>query len=411
MRRQRDILFGAVLGAVVGVVGLRVAPGVAQSIDTATDNLPRVIAYDGTLAFEGEEVDGAVDLRFALYDKDDFALWSEELEDVAVADGRFSVLLGEESSLSAAVLQSGSIYLGVEMKPEGTSDWIALEGRQMLAAAPRAMWAANASDLTTSGSLTVAGAASFTATSTATALGDLVIPKAAATFSLGSTGGPHGIAFADPGEAGAQLVFRTSANKLVLEGTNDLSDGTDVFAAATSDGSVVTTGAGDLDGTVQVNGGDLTVSPSASGTGLSLSGDILLGVDAAAFKGVAFADNTTNDTTAGMQFSYNHTFNGLALEAKANLTDNPDLWYIDDGGEMYVKGNFEVAGIVVEDETFSATTDVEAGDGNDNTSDKDFYDDSSCTTGMLAAGINQDGQANICVCMDGERTQGWYCWN
>ncbi|EDN68482.1 secreted protein [Beggiatoa sp. PS] len=48
--------------------------------------------------------------------------------------------------------------------------------------------------------------------------------------------------------------------------------------------------------------------------------------------------------------------------------------------------------------------------------DKDFYENESCTLGMITAALlsNKDGsdeQAAICVCLHDKKGRGWFCWN
>ena len=84
--------------------------------DPSTENVPRVIPYDGSIDFDGTAYTGALDLRFTLYDDSDTVLWTETYAasgdsgaPVQVYGGVFSVLLGEYVDLSATVLDAEAL--------------------------------------------------------------------------------------------------------------------------------------------------------------------------------------------------------------------------------------------------------------------------------------------------------------
>ncbi len=84
-----------------------------------------VVRYEGTLtlAGDGSPVTALRTMRFRLYD-DELAggvVW-DELQDVGVQDGRFTVDLGRDTALSPSVFEGGPRYLAVSVLEDGIAE-------------------------------------------------------------------------------------------------------------------------------------------------------------------------------------------------------------------------------------------------------------------------------------------------
>ena len=74
--RRFNLLLRA--AAAIGTLALPTTAAFADADgDAATDDLTRVIPYEGTIEVDGAGFTGALDLRFTLYDAADTALWTE----------------------------------------------------------------------------------------------------------------------------------------------------------------------------------------------------------------------------------------------------------------------------------------------------------------------------------------------
>ncbi len=128
----------------------------------ATDDVPRVVPYDGVLNLDGVTFDGQVDIRFSLFaaPAGGLPVWSEawtlaEQRPVQVTAGRFSVNLGSFEPIIATIEDAGTLYLGIEVRAVGAEPWVALAGRQRINPVPYALWSASAADLNVAGLATV----------------------------------------------------------------------------------------------------------------------------------------------------------------------------------------------------------------------------------------------------------------
>ncbi|NOZ02684.1 MAG: hypothetical protein GXP54_12460 [Deltaproteobacteria bacterium] len=143
--------FLAALGG--SVVTMVLALGVTAMADSnpETDQVPRLVPYQGTLEKDGKPVTGAVDLVFDLYDgpATDTPVWTETLN-VAVYAGRFSAVLGSSSGTSATDLakvltDADDVYLGVSVKTDPDTV-VPLSNRQRFLPVPYALWTTAATD-------------------------------------------------------------------------------------------------------------------------------------------------------------------------------------------------------------------------------------------------------------------------
>jgi|GEM_PF-1148812 len=109
-----------------------------------TDDLPRLLAYQGHLARGGEGYNGDLDMTFAIYASTTSStpLWEEE-QTVTASRGAFSVFLGATAAEKAAALEplfvgGAPLYVGVSLRtPSGTE--VALAGRKAILPLPYAV--------------------------------------------------------------------------------------------------------------------------------------------------------------------------------------------------------------------------------------------------------------------------------
>lgn len=126
--------------------------------DPATDNIQRVVPYDGVLDLDGAGYNGLVDVIFTLYDSADGgeAVWTEtwsadEERAITITGGRFSVNLGTFEDIETVIADAGQVYLGLQIKLPEAEAYTTLSGRQRLNPVPYALWGAQASNLTVAG--------------------------------------------------------------------------------------------------------------------------------------------------------------------------------------------------------------------------------------------------------------------
>ncbi len=124
-------------GLRVAIVQLALVSLLATAALAAT---PSQVAYQGLLLdSNGAPVTGVVSIRVTLYD--DLlvgnALWTESHGAVDVLDGVYSIELGSFTPLTGAILESGSVFLEIEIDGE------TLIPRQQLLAVPYALEAGN----------------------------------------------------------------------------------------------------------------------------------------------------------------------------------------------------------------------------------------------------------------------------
>jgi hypothetical protein len=145
------------VGAVTAFV-LFVGVGALADGNPATDGVPRVIHYTGTLERDGAAHNGTATMLFRVFDGNTEA-WSET-QTVQVYAGRFSVLLGSTTATSAnnlseAINDADDLYLGVTLKLEQGD--VVLTNRQRFTPAPFSLWTASASGLKVGGALEIYG--------------------------------------------------------------------------------------------------------------------------------------------------------------------------------------------------------------------------------------------------------------
>lgn len=142
MRTSQQILIGAGLGLIAGVLLALVAGGAAaQGGAPAQAGAPGLISYQGHLSDAGgQPYTGSATLTFAIYaaTSGGGALWEETQSGVAVADGFFTVQLGSVTPLAPAVFSDPARYLEVRVDTGGGPTTLP---RQRLTAVPYALQA------------------------------------------------------------------------------------------------------------------------------------------------------------------------------------------------------------------------------------------------------------------------------
>jgi hypothetical protein len=151
-----------------GVVLLLAVPVALQADqDPATDDVPRVLPYQGYLDQDGEPLSAtgadAIHIRFSLYDGPEASetLVYQEDKTVEVFAGRFSVLLGPTGNggteIATVVAGADELHLGITLlnDPGDPADDIPLGGRQLITPMPYALWSTKATNLEVASSLTV----------------------------------------------------------------------------------------------------------------------------------------------------------------------------------------------------------------------------------------------------------------
>jgi hypothetical protein len=154
-RRRSRLAF--VLGAMALVAVATTAT--KYVVAAANSPTPKLVPYRGVLKQNGLVVpNGAKQMVFRLYDQAGTGgnqIWGPETKSVTVADGVFSVTLGDSMQLTDAQLQSSALWLDITV--EGQS----LTPRQQLLAAPyarRADVAVSAFNGSSPGAITAFGA-------------------------------------------------------------------------------------------------------------------------------------------------------------------------------------------------------------------------------------------------------------
>lgn len=125
-----------------------------------------LIPYSGYLESDGAAVTTPVDLRVGLFPSPSgtsclasptlsgCGVWADQMTDVPVTDGRFSVMLGSGVPLSDDVFAEDALYVGVAVAPPGGA-FTVLAGAQRLASVPYAVRTETAPDLYVAGSIGV----------------------------------------------------------------------------------------------------------------------------------------------------------------------------------------------------------------------------------------------------------------
>ena len=135
--------------------------------DPATDDVPRYVAYSGSLELDGVPVTGAVDLRFDIYDGAAGAGSYSQSITLTAFNGEFTALLGPSDDLGVnlqdIVDDADDLRLGITLVGAGPSgEDIELANRQRFLPTPYAFWATEAASFTVNRDLTVANDATVT---------------------------------------------------------------------------------------------------------------------------------------------------------------------------------------------------------------------------------------------------------
>jgi hypothetical protein len=175
MRKQAALWVLPVL--VVGVV-------VLADNNPATDQVKRMVGYQGWLDRDGVPVSGPVDLVLGLYadDTSPSPIYRQCFSTTASA-GRFHVVLGPQGvtggdgvgcagtpvSLATVIADANDLHVGVSVS-DRQAGLVALRGRQRILPVPYTFWATEAADFRVNQDLTVVRNAAVSGTLTAGAL-------------------------------------------------------------------------------------------------------------------------------------------------------------------------------------------------------------------------------------------------
>ncbi len=144
MKNIKPILISSLLALVVSVVFAPVA--------SAQDSL--TFPFQGYLERDGVPQGGNFDIKLTLWDDSSGGnqVYTVTRNGVIVRDGYFSVFIGP---LTQAQVDTGQLYLSIEVRETGDANFVALQGRQRIAAAVYAARGAPATDFTVDGNLQV----------------------------------------------------------------------------------------------------------------------------------------------------------------------------------------------------------------------------------------------------------------
>lgn len=142
IRRHSNLSFIlAWLGGSLLTAALLISFRASADGSALTDDLPRLLPYEGHLAKDGNDFTGRLDMTFSVYDSASggTALWSET-QTVSIYKGAFGVLLGSKAgttALSAAVESASALWVGVKLTTS-TGD-VTLNNRKRIVPVPYAM--------------------------------------------------------------------------------------------------------------------------------------------------------------------------------------------------------------------------------------------------------------------------------
>ncbi len=189
------------------------------ALEAAAQSTAHQIPYQGRLELDGVAISGSYDFWFELYPTptggDCLAtppphadcLWADELLDVTVTGGDFSVLLGSVANpLGDAIWQNAEVYLGIRVAAAGDA-YTPLAGRQRVLAVPMAARADTAKNYHVTGTLQVDGGATVGGALTTRA----ILPRYQAWGSQGTGDGGAGIYNDDGTFDRLMLVGNTAA--------------------------------------------------------------------------------------------------------------------------------------------------------------------------------------------------------
>ncbi len=157
--RRKDTVLTAIVSTTLTALLILGVTALADQ-DSATDGVPRLIPYRGTLEQDGQPYDGGITMVFRIHDEAD-ALVFEEAQEVQVFQGRFSVLLGSTgpdplAALTAAVTDADQLFLSVALRRGDDAETL-LSNRQRFLPVPYALWTTASTDLRVGNTLNVAG--------------------------------------------------------------------------------------------------------------------------------------------------------------------------------------------------------------------------------------------------------------
>jgi len=121
-----------------------------------------IIPYSGYMMRDKDPLTGLHQMTFEIWDAEGGGnlLWSET-QTVNIVNGRFSVALGANTSLTDVILDAERLWLEmtiIEADAQGNQTPVGLSGRQAIEPAHQVAWSNSAADIDVGGNVSVAGA-------------------------------------------------------------------------------------------------------------------------------------------------------------------------------------------------------------------------------------------------------------
>jgi hypothetical protein len=332
---EKAILVG-VTSVVTAIAVVSFQSWAAVDGNPATDDLPRVIPYEGVIDLDGSPFTGSLDMRFTLYDAPTGgnAVWTEDWTHddgraLQVVRGRFAANLGsfDGAGLESVIADAGTVYLGIQVKHtnQGDDGWVALSGRQRLNPVPYALWSAHASDLDVGGTLAVDGDSTLggrlgvtgntTLSGTLGVAGNTTVGGTLGVTSNATVGGTLGVTGASTLSGGARIDNAATVNGgATINGGATLNNGVRLNDSVTIQGGLTNTGVLVTRGNVSNDQGDVTV-----GDNLAVTGNV----------GVQGTLNATGAITynGGNLIRYGWGDDGTVVNVPFGSRNNWDIYY------------------------------------------------------------------------------------
>ena len=333
------------------LIGAAVLCGTAV---TAAAQVPGTVPFTGRVSDASGPIDGSVSLSFSIFDASSggVAAWSESYPAATASQGLVFIDLGSQTTLDAAVFDSGVKYLGITVN--GTT----LTPRLPMGSVPYAIRAGNADDSTTVGGLAasdlqrrVTGTCASGAVSQVKADGTVTcvptgttytgtapVTVSGTTISL-STGGCssgqalkyNGSAFACAADNDTNTTY-TAGTGLTLSGTQFSADLTKVQARLTTScaaGSSIRDISAAGVPTCEPDGN----TTYAAGTGLSLSGTTF------AVDQNTIQHRVTSTCPAGQSIRVISSTGTVTCEADSALSQSNCTWAVSSSTAYYAKAS------------------------------------------------------------------------
>lgn len=300
-----------------------------------------VIPFDGYLEFDGVPLDGEYGVRVRLFNSaDDTTVRRTEeysADDTRSCDevdacrvpfyrGEFSLLIGYWTSY-ANYISTNTVFVEVDVQ-SSDGEWVSLQGRRQVSAAPYTLWSATASEMV------VGGSAQVTESSD---LGDTTVDGAASMGTLSTTGLVEAASLDISGDLTLGAGDALTVDGL-LDATGDITFSDELrlngYTLLSVDGTTLTIGGGgEVDAIFQlgsVYGHEIHLDGV-----LTIDGDIQTSVDS---SGIAYRGFEGDEPLLQV------------VQVRAGTSQNVDTgvlvddWFCWIGGFRFVNGDWDVSG-------------------------------------------------------------------